>query len=276
MASNRSIITTLLLALLLPACRGSGGDSSSLPPRILLATTTSTANTGLLDELLPAFERASGMRVDFVAVGSGAALTLGENGDVDLILSHAPEAEEAFVQAGYGEKRVPVMYNDFIVAGPASDPAAVGGAESAAAAFGRIAESSAPFISRGDNSGTHMKEIAIWKEAGVDLFGSWHIDAGQGMGACLLMAGEKSAYVLADRGTYLARSPDLEIELLFEGDTLLRNPYSAIAVDPSRRPGGNHGGALELIEWLTSADGQDRVARFRVNGEPLFHPRGGE
>ncbi|MFH1278909.1 MAG: substrate-binding domain-containing protein [Candidatus Eisenbacteria bacterium] len=272
MASSRQVIPALILVLLFPACRGSGGDDYSPAPRLLMATTTSTANTGLLDELLPSFEEVTGIRVDFVAVGSGAALKLGESGDVDLILSHALDAEIDFVRAGFGEARVPIMYNDFVVVGPSSDPATVANAGSAVEAFRRIAESASPFISRGDNSGTHMKEVAIWEEADVAPSAPWYIDAGQGMGACLLMAEEKSAYVLSDRGTYLTRAADLEIEVLFDGDTLLYNPYAAIAVPPGRRPAGNYEGAQALIEWLTSADGQNRISQFRICGEPLFYP----
>ena len=268
------MIPGLVLVAMLAACRGEEGDSIPSASRLLMATTTSTANTGLLDELLPVFEEATGLRVDFVAVGSGAALKLGENGDVDLVLVHAPEAEAAFVRAGYGKARVPIMYNDFVVAGPSSDPAAAGEAGSVADAFRRISMKAAPFISRGDNSGTHMKEMAIWEEAGVRPSGSWYIDAGQGMGACLLMAAEKSAYILSDRGTYIARAVDPGIDILFEGDALLQNPYSAIAVSPARRPGGNREGALKLIAWLTSPEGQNRISRFRLNGKPLFHPQG--
>lgn len=274
----RQIVSILFLLdlVFLPACDRSGQQGSGSESRVLLATTTSTANTGLLDDLLPAFEKSTGVHVDFVAVGSGAALELGKNGDVDLVLSHAPEAEEEFVRDGFGEARVPVMYNDFVVAGPPSDPASIRRARGAADAFGRIAAGRWAFISRGDDSGTHRKELALWDAAGVDPEGTWRIDAGQGMGACLIMAAEMSAYVLSDRGTYLTRAPELGLEILFDGDPALHNPYSAIAVSPSRRPTGNQGGARALIEWLASPEGQDRISRFRFRGEPLFRPGSGE
>lgn len=259
---------TLLGVAFLTSCSGDSGTDG----RVLLATTTSTADSGLLDALLPKFEAETGFHVDFVAVGSGAALEHGKNGDVDVVLVHAPESEEAFVRAGFGLARVPVMYNDFVVVGPATDPAGVRGSVGAADAFRKIAARGASFVSRGDRSGTHVKEQAIWLLAETTPEGSWYIEAGQGMGACLLMASEKLAYTLTDRGTFLARRGILDLEILFEGGDDLENPYSIIAVQPDRRSGGNHQGALRLIEWMTSPGGQRSIADFRVNGEILFHP----
>ena len=251
---------------------GASAEEGSLE-RVLMATTTSTANSGLLDALLPAFEDSTGISVDFVAVGSGAALKLAENGDVDVVLIHAPEEEEEFVRNGYGIERVPLMHNDFVVLGPRSDPASIAGSTSVIGAFSRIAAHGlTAFITRGDESGTHVRERAIWQAAGLAPAGDWYLDAGQGMAACLGIADEKGGYILSDRGTYLAMQDDLEIAILFEGDSLLVNPYSLIAVPPQRRPDGNYEGALRLIAWLTSTDGQERIAAFRVGGEMLFHP----
>jgi tungstate transport system substrate-binding protein len=258
------------MALLAAGCEGVGDDRAS--SRVLLATTTSTANTGLLDELLPAFEKETGVRVDYLAVGTGAALKHGENGDVDILIVHAPAAEDEFVRRGHGVARIPFMYNDFVILGPPSDPAPVDGSGSASEALSRIDRSGASFVSRGDDSGTHKKERVLWSEAGLTPAGSWYLEAGQGMGACLLLANEKNAYVLTDRGTYLSRADRLEIRVLHEGDPALMNPYAVIAVSPERRRGGNHEGAQRLVRWLTSADAQRRIEQFRVNGHQLFHP----
>lgn len=266
-----------VVMLLLAASPHDLSAENDAPDRIVMATTTSTANTGLLDELLPVFEKKTGMRVDFVAVGSGAALKLAENGDVDVVLVHAPEAEEQFVREGHGLARVPLMYNDFVILGPPTDPASIGTTASAAEAFARIADrAEVPLISRGDESGTHMREKLIWESAGLTPSGDWYLDAGQGMAGCLIMAHEKRAYVLSDRGTYLAKRANLDIAILFEGDSLLVNQYSVIAVNQKRRPGGNHEGALALIDWLTSEEGQAEIDAFRVDGERLFHPNAEE
>jgi tungstate transport system substrate-binding protein len=241
-------------------------------PGVLLATTTSTANTGLLDEILPAFEAETGIRVRYVAVGTGAALRLGMNGDADAVLAHDPEAEEAFVRAGHGIARIPVMWNDFVILGPPDDPAGIASERTAAGAFRRIAARGARFVSRGDGSGTHLKELALWRHAGAVPTGRFYAEAGQGMGACLVIADESGSYILSDRATFLARGDSLRLGVLFEGDPVLTNPYSIIAVAPERRPGGNPHGARRLIEWLTSSEGQRRIAEFRANGHRLFHP----
>ena len=207
-----------------------------------------------------------------LAVGSGIALKFGESGDVDLVLTHDPAAEERFVARGFGQARLEFLSGDFVLLGPDSDPASIAGNRSASDALRRIAASGALFVSRGDSSGTHTKELEIWRRAGVSPGGSWYVDAGQGMGVCLNLASEKRAYTLSDRGTYLAFRERLALAILVEGDSILANPYSLIAVTPERRRGGNHAGALRLIEWLRSPAAQERIAAFRKGGERLFEP----
>ena len=209
--------------------------------------------------------------VQFVAVGTGKALKHGENGDVDVVLVHAPEAEQEFVAARFGIERVTVMWNDFVIAGPGEDPAGIRGAGSASEAMRRIHASGATFISRGDESGTHKKEMEIWKAAGLVPAGPGYIEAGQGMEACLVMAAEKRAYVLTDRGSLLAR-PDLDLDIVDAGDPLLLNPYSLILVNPERYPDTNGKGAQRLSEWLQSPRGQEAIAAYESNGNKLFHP----
>ena len=250
-----------------PAPTGAGPRAS-----LKLATTTSVDHSGLLDVLLPAFAAEHGIKVDVIAVGTGKAIRLAENGDVDVILVHAPEAEREFVEAGHGVGRRRVCHNDFVILGPSSDPAAVGGMTDAAAALGKIARSKCPFVSRGDESGTHMKEEALWRASGIVPEGPWYMAAGQGMGPCLVIAHEKQAYVLADRGTYLAFRSKLDLKVLVEGDERLVNPYSVIAVDPATQPHVKHAAAMKLIEWLTSPEAQRIIADFKVGGELLFHP----
>jgi tungstate transport system substrate-binding protein len=243
---------------------------------IRLATTTSTENSGLLDALLLAFEKRHGISVQVIAVGTGKAIRHGENGDVDAILVHARAAEEKLVADGFGVGRRDVMYNDFVLLGPAADPALVRGVKDAPAALAKIAASEAPFVSRGDDSGTHKKETALWRAAGVAPEGAWYMAAGQGMGACLTIADEKRAYVLADRGTYLAFRDKVEIDVLVEGDPRLFNPYGVIAVNPEKHPHVKHEAAMEFIEWLTSPEAQHMIAEFKRGGEQLFYPHAGE
>lgn len=263
-----------VLMILGAACAGPDEGPASRE-RIMMATTTSTAASGFLDAVLPIFEKETGIAVRFIAVGSGAALKHGENGDVDLVLVHSAEAEKAFVRAGFGLARVPLMATDFILLGPDSDPASIRGADRVAEAFTRISRAAAPFVSRGDSSGTHVKEREIWREAGIEPRGAWYLESGQGMGPCLLLADEKTAYTLCDRATYLAWRDKVRLALLLEGDPLLANPYSLIAVAPERRPGGNHRGALRLIAWFTSAHGREVISGFQVNGQALFTPAAG-
>jgi tungstate transport system substrate-binding protein len=237
-----------------------------------LATTTSTENSGLLGVVLPPFEERFRVTVDVIAVGSGKAMTLAENGDVDVVLSHAPELEAAFVAAGFGVNRREVMYNDFVLVGPPADPAALRQAASAVDAFERLATAQATFISRGDESGTHEKEKALWTAAGITPAGAWYVSVGLGMGQVLQMADEKRAYTLTDRGTYLSYKAKGDLVIVTQGDPVLFNPYTVIAVNPARHPNVRYLDAMALIAWLTSPEGQRRIADFSVDGERLFHP----
>jgi tungstate transport system substrate-binding protein len=245
---------------------GSGNDKGQM----ILATTTSTQDSGLLDELVPRFEEQSGCSVKTVAVGSGEALELAEKGNADVLLVHSPEAEEEFMDGGHGVSRKAVMHNDFVVVGPADDAAKIKGAGSAADAFTRIANAQAPFASRADESGTNTKELAIWEAAGIEPKGSWFIETGQGMGETLTIAGQKQAYTLPDRGTWLA-TDNLDLELLVEGGDDLMNPYRVIVV-----MGENSYGecAQQFSGWITSPEIQKEIGQFGVAeySEPLFVP----
>ena len=240
--------------------------------RIRMATTTSTDNSGLLEVILPPFEKMCDLTVDVIAVGTGKAIKLGESGNVDLILVHAPAAEEEFVSAGYGVNRRAVMHNDFILLGPKSDPAKIQMEKDITKAFTQIERTGSLFISRGDDSGTHKKEKAIWKGAGIEPDGTWYLEAGQGMGTVLQMAHEKLAYTISDRGTFLAYRPKIDLVIISEGDAMLYNPYGVIAVNPARHPQVNYVKAMALIGWLTSPECQKMIAEFKKGGEVLFHP----
>ncbi len=240
-----------------------------------LATTTSTDNSGLLGALLPAFQRDSDIEVQVIAVGTGKALRLGEHGDVDVVLVHARAAEDRFVAAGFGVDRRDVMFNDFVVVGPRADPDRLGTAASTGDAFKRLALGRQPFVSRGDDSGTHKKERALWQAIGVKPAGAWYREAGQGMGKVLQMASELRAYTLTDRGTWLALRDKLDLAIVFEGGQALRNPYGIIAVNPARHPEVNHAAARKLIDWITSPRGQQLIGAYRRHGEQLFHPNPG-
>ncbi len=247
--------------------------ASPAQPPLRLATTTSTENSGLLAELLPRFTEDTGIPVHVIAVGTGKALRLGQDGDVDVVLVHAPAAERAFVDAGYGEKRFPVMHNDFVIVGPPADPAGVAGAGNAVEALQRIARSGRLFVSRGDNSGTHKKELALWKEAGVTPQGKGYREVGQGMGKVLQMADQLQAYTLTDRGTWLAYAGRLDLKILHQGDPSLYNPYGIIAVSRKRYPDINHQAAQRLIDWITDPQrGQKLIGAFRLKGQQLFVP----
>jgi tungstate transport system substrate-binding protein len=238
-----------------------------------LATTTSTADSGLLPVLNAPFEKQQSARIDVIAVGSGKALKLGENGDVDVVLTHDPDAEERFVSAGHGVMRSKVMYNDFLIVGPASDPAGVKGVKNAADAVRRIAAARASFVSRGDESGTHVKEKTLWRAHGLTPQGEWYLSAGQGMGAVLRMAADKAAYTLTDRGTWLAMRAKLEgLVPLFEGDAEMMNPYHVMIVNPAKHPHVNRQLAEAYLRYLTGAEGQKVIGDFKVDNETLFHP----
>jgi tungstate transport system substrate-binding protein len=285
MAQAKMTVVAILvmLSLLLAGCQ-STIDLSQLstlapattpPSKLILATTTSTQDSGLLDFLLPFFEEEYGVDVDVIAVGTGQALKLGEDGNADVLLVHARRLEDAFMEAGHGVRRVDVMYNDFIILGSPDDPAGVAGMTSAADALAQIAEAEASFVSRGDESGTHAKEKSIWVAAGIEPAGDWYISAGQGMGAVLTMANEQQAYTLSDRATYLARTlQGTELVILVEGDPTLFNPYGVIAVDPSKHPGIQGELANQFIDWLVALPAQEKIAEFGVDrfGQPLFMP----
>jgi len=240
--------------------------------RVKLATTTSTDNSGLLGYLLPEFTEDTGYKVDVIAVGTGAALELGEKGDVDLVLVHARAKEDAFVDEGYGVNRKDVMHNDFVILGPDEDPANISAADSAADALEKIAEAEEDFVSRGDNSGTHFKEQNLWKAAGVEPSGSWYKEAGQGMGAVITMTDDLLGYTLADRGTFIAMRDSIDIEVRFEGDPELFNPYGIIAVNPELHPHVNYEGAMALVNWIVGEKAQKLIAGFEKGGDQLFYP----
>ena len=253
-----------------PAAEAPGGGQS-----MILSTTTSTQDSGLLDYILPDFEAQYGVQVDVIAVGTGQALQMGEDGNADVLLVHARALEDAFMEAGHGVRREDVMYNDFIIVGPASDPAGIAGMADAALALARVADRGSAFVSRGDESGTHTKEKAIWTAAGIEPSGDWYISAGQGMGAVLTMADEQQAYTLSDRATYLARTLEgIELEIVVEGDPILFNPYGAIAVNPNKSEKISADLANQFIDWLISVPTQEMIGQFGVDtfGAPLFTP----
>lgn len=269
-------LLALAAAVAVAACGEDDTDGSAAAPdrgRMILATTTSTRDSGLLDELLPRFEGASGCSVKTVAVGSGEALELGERGDVDVLLVHSPAAEDEFMRAGHGISRRAVMHNDFVLVGPGDDPARIGNAASAPEALRRIAEGEARFASRADESGTHAKELSLWEAAGTQPGGAWYIETGQGMGETLTISSQKQAYTLSDRGTFLA-TDNLDLELLLEGGKDLLNPYHVIVVRGDRV---NRSCAEGFSDWITSPPTQSRIGRFGVAefGEPLFFPDAG-
>lgn len=239
--------------------------------RLRMSTTTSTENSGLLKVLLPPFERQNSCRVDVVAVGTGAALKLGEAGDVDVVFVHARKLEDRFVAAGFGVNRRDVMYNDFVILGPATDPAKVRGAGTAAEAMRRVAAAQARFISRGDESGTHLKEQELWEQAGIKPAGKWYQSVGQGMGEVIMMSTEQRAYTLADRGTYNAfRHGKTDLEVLFQGEKGLFNPYGVIAVNPQKFAHANYGLAMKFIEFVMGPEGQQIIADYKVAGDTIF------
>jgi len=242
------------------------------PIHLKLATTTSTENSGLLEVLLPPFEEKFEIKVDVIAVGTGKALALGENGDVDVVLVHARAAEEKFIEEGYGVNRRDVMYNDFIILGPLNDPAEIKGESNIILAFKKIADCKAYFVSRGDDSGTHKKEKSLWQKTGITPEGKWYMEIGQGMGAALQVANERQAYVLCDRGTFLAYKNKIDLIILSEGDALLFNPYGIMAVNPARYPQVKYTETMQLIAWVTSVEGQKIVGEYKKEGEILFHP----
>ena len=251
---------------------------SSGSDELILATTTSTQDSGLLDVLIPQFEKEHDYKVKTIAVGSGEALRLAGEGEADVVLAHSPKAEEDFMAAGNGESRLVVMHNDFIIVGPVDDPAGIKGATNAGDAFKKIATAEALFLSRGDQSGTNTKELSLWTSAGIQPSGTWYQETGQGMGATLNVASDKQGYTLSDRGTYLAQKANLDLELLVEGDKALFNQYHVIVVDPKKHSNVNAEGARAFASFITSPTVQATIAQFGVKeyGQALFIPDAGK
>ncbi len=259
------LIGLLACAVLAPLAAQSSGQ------RLKLATTTSTQDSGLLPILNPPFEKLTGISVDVIAVGSGNALALGKNGDVDVVLVHDPKAEAQFMAQGWGINRRDVMHNDFVVLGPTEDPANVRTAATAVEAMSRISAAGASFISRGDNSGTNVKELDLWAKVGGKPTGRWYKEAGQGMGAVLTMTANLKAYTLSDRGTWLAMQDKLPgLTIVCQGDPDLFNPYGVMAVNPEKHPDVNYMAAMMYIAWVTSVQGQKIIREYTIAGQPLF------
>ncbi len=272
---------SLVFSLVLTAC-GSAATPTAAPvaapanPNLILATTTSTQDSGLLDVLVPMFEEQTGYIVQTIAVGTGEALKMGEEGNADVLLVHAPSSEVTYMDGGNGKDRMLVMHNDFIIVGPANDPAAIKGL-GPKEAFTAIYNAGAPFVSRGDDSGTHKKEISFWDKAGLDPRTekpAWFIETGQGMGASLTVASEKGAYILTDRATYLANKGKLQLAILLEGNNALLNVYHVITVNPDKWPKVNYEGALAFAEFITDPATQVVIGQFGVDkyGQQLFIP----
>ncbi|MCP4220391.1 MAG: extracellular solute-binding protein [bacterium] len=279
---------TLCIMLLAAALFLSAGEKV-----LTMATTTSTENSGLLASIHPVFEKATGIKVKVIALGTGASIKCAEEGNADLILVHARSREDKFIGEGYGLKRFPVMYNDFVILGPKNDPACINGQKDAAKALAQIAAKQTIFVSRGDDSGTHIKEQSLWKASGIALEktskqitkkgkkrsvtalepkGKWYLAIGQGMGNGMNFAFEKQGYTLADRGTYLAYKDKVDLEVVVEGDKRLFNPYGIIAVNPQKHPHVKKDLAEKYINWITSPEGQKLIGDFKIGGQVLFHP----
>ena len=274
MKSRFSLSSSLLIVLVLTL--GACAPAAPANPNLILATTTSTQDSGLLDVLIPLFETESGYTVQTVAVGSGQAMKMGEEGNADVLLVHAPASEVTFMQNGFGKDRALVMHNDFIIVGPASDPAGIKGMP-VVNALKLISAGDDTFISRGDDSGTHKAELALWKKADFDpkaAASAWYLESGQGMGATLTIASEKNAYTLTDRATFLANNVNLQLEILVEGDKSLLNVYHVISVNPDKWPKANYDGAMAFLEFMTRASTQEAIGKFGVDkyGQPLFYP----
>ncbi len=264
----RLMAAAVLAAFLIP-------PASAAEKFITVASTTSTQNSGLFDYILPRFKKKTGIQVRVVAVGTGQAIRLARNGDADVLFVHHKRSEEKFVAEGFGVRRFGVMYNDFVVAGPKDDPAHVAGVRDVAKALEKIAGARVPFVSRGDDSGTHKKELRLWRAAGVDVVkasGTWYRETGSGMGATLNTASAMQAYVLADRGTWLSFKNRASLRIVVEGDKRLFNPYGVILVNPKKHPHVKAALGREFIAWLISPEGQAAIGAFTVNGQALFKP----
>jgi tungstate transport system substrate-binding protein len=282
MRLNRVLALLTACVVLIAVLAGCGQQQENTgqkeTPVLRMATTTSTDDTGLLDYLQPMFEEETGIKWEWVAKGTGAAIEDGKAGNVDILLVHSKKAEEDFVNEGYGVERVEVMYNDFVIVGPEADPAGIKGMKDAKEALKKIAQTESTFISRGDDSGTHKKELSIWEKANITPTGEWYIESGQGMGDTLNMADEKDAYTLADRGTFLAKKDQIELGVVVEGDQDLYNQYAVIAINPEKYPDTNIEGANKFIEWITSPEVQALIGEYGVDkyGQPLFVPNARE
>jgi tungstate transport system substrate-binding protein len=266
----------LFLAAALAACAFSASAQERF---ITVASTTSTEQSGLFGYLLPIYEQQTGVKVRVVALGTGQALDVGRRGDADVVFVHARAAEDKFLAEGHGVKRFPVMYNDFLLIGPKSDPAKVAGSKDILAALKKVEAAQAPFVSRGDRSGTHMAELELWKASGVDIDkskGPWYRDTGQGMGPALNTAASMNAYILADRGTWLAFKNRADLAILVEGDKRLFNQYGVMLVNPEKHPTVKKELGQQFIDWLVSPAGQKAIAEYKIGGEQLFYPNAGD
>src|SRR5882672_8158037 len=272
MQTRRHVLAAAVLASL---CVPANGQDKTQDKSIVVASTTSTQDSGLFGHILPIFKRATGIDVKVVAQGTGQALDTARRGDADVAFVHARAAEEKFVAEGAGVKRFPVMYNDFVLIGPKSDPAGIKGTQDIVAALKTIQAKAAPFVSRGDRSGTHQAELALWKDAGIDIAaskGPWYRDIGQGMGAALNTASAMNAYVLADRGTWISFKNRGDLTVAVEGDKRLFNQYGVILVDPEKHKHVKREMGQAFIDWVVSPEGQKTIADYKIDGEQLFFP----
>jgi tungstate transport system substrate-binding protein len=271
----RRYLVSMALALLAFAI----SPSASAQRFITVASTTSTEQSGLFKHLLPIFEKKTGIQVRVVALGTGQALDLARRGDADVVFVHAKSAEEKFLSEGHAVKRLPVMYNDFVLIGPKADPAKIGGSRDSLAALRKIKNSGSPFVSRGDRSGTYIAELDLWKLAAIDIGkekGPWYRDTGQGMGSALNTASSMDAYILADRGTWLAFRNRGDLTILVQGDKRLFNQYGVMLVNPAKHPSVKRADGQAFIDWLVSPEGQKAIAEYKIGGEQLFYPNANE
>jgi tungstate transport system substrate-binding protein len=267
---RRVLLRSALVALALTAASGAWAQRF-----ITVASTTSTEQSGLFKHILPMFEKKTGIQVRVVALGTGQALDLARRGDADVVFVHAKSAEEKFLAEGHGVKRLPVMYNDFVLIGPKSDPAKVAGGKDILEALKKIRGVHAPFVSRGDRSGTHIAELELWKMGAIDLAkekGRWYRDTGQGMGPALNTASSMNAYILSDRGTWLAFRNRGELAILVQGDRRLFNQYGVMLVNPAKHPNVKRAEGQAFVDWIVSKEGQKAIAEYKINGEQLFYP----
>jgi len=278
-AATKAPAAPTVAATVAPAPTKAAAPAKPSNPDLILATTTSTQDSGLLDVLVPMFEKASGYKVKTIAVGSGQAMTMGQRGEADVLLVHAPDSEKSFMKDGFGTSRLFVMHNDFIFVGPPDDPAKIKGTRTAAETLKKFADTKSLFVSRGDNSGTHQLELKLWKDNNVEPKGqAWYQETGQGMGATLNVAAEKKGYTITDRATYLAQKSKLGLDLLVEGDPALANYYHVIPVNPAKFPKVNAEGGKAFTDFMVSKETQEVIGKFGADkfGQPLFFPDAGK